>query len=191
MKKYIKQLVADLEAVTLARWRDCPPHHFEMGGPGPGLVPPVGYDGPKKGFGFEDKESSDDDPFLSQMDFDKEMEEIEAFVSGEGEHPMFDEFGFEKEQFPPVEKLKDDELDMLFQAMLRLWEAYNFSPYYPDDVPIRIIYPLMVEKMSEPVVFLDRGHFTIEFCHYDPKECPFGLDFCTCKEFLEKEEEED
>jgi len=96
---------------------------------------------------------------------------------------MFYHFGFEPVQFPPAERLSDEELDALTQALCRLWAAYNFTPVLPDAVPGRLVYPLLLKRMEEPTFVMTRGNIGIEFCHYEPLECPWGLEYCTCKDF--------
>lgn len=41
----------------------------------------------------------------------------------------------------------------------------------------------LLARMGEPAMLANRGHIGIEFCDYDPEECPFGAEFCNCKDF--------
>jgi hypothetical protein len=42
---------------------------------------------------------------------------------------------------------------------------------------------LLVSILDKGVVLVDLGIVGIEFCNYDPTECPFGSEYCTCKDY--------
>jgi len=35
---------------------------------------------------------------------------------------------------------------------------------------------------SEPLLYFPMGTTGIEFCNYDTSECPFGEEYCMCKD---------
>lgn len=206
MSPYLRQLHADLEAVVLARWQECPPHFYEMGVPDPWLLPPAGYDGPPAGFGRGDTDEDDDNiaeeddwPFddptaeveaaptsadvLENLKFDQIIEEVEHYVQDRPRITMFDHFDLLPAAFPPAERLTDEQLEALVHTIRRLWAAFNFTAVIPEQVPARIVYPILLERMAEPAMIMKFGQIGIEFCDYEPKECPWGLDYCTCKDF--------
>jgi len=205
MTHYTLQLLSDLQSAILDRWRVYPPHYFEMGIPDRWLDPPDGYDGPPCGFGHDNDDDGplglpwldDDDPtentavppesaqVMANLDFERSTSEMEQWRDEKPpeRQDMFYHFGFEPVQFPPAERLSDEELDALTQALCRLWAAYNFTPVLPDAVPGRLVYPLLLKRMEEPTFVMTRGNIGIEFCHYEPLECPWGLEYCTCKDF--------
>ncbi len=205
MSLYTLQLLADLQSAILSRWLEYPPHYFEMGLPERWLDPPEGYDGPPMGFGLDDEaapsglpwlEEDDDETesttpppesaqVMANLDFERSISEMEQWRDEKPpeRQDMFYHFGFEPMQFPPAERLSDEELDALTQALCRLWAAYNFTPVLPDAVPSRVVYPLLLKRMEEPTFVMTRGHTGVEFCEYEPSECPWGLEYCTCKNF--------
>lgn len=180
MTNYITQLLADLQTVTLNRWNKQPPHYFEMGMNDLWLDPPAGYKGPPFGFGHEENEEIKN-TYLATLKFEATIGEVEQFVADKPRITMFDHFGFEPEQFPPAEKLTDEQLEQLKVTICRLWAAYNFTPVFPDETPGRIIYPLLLERMRKPAMVFKNGNMGIEFCDYEPEHCPFGLEWCSCK----------
>jgi hypothetical protein len=203
MSTYILQLLADLEAAILARWKECPPHYFEMGLPDQFLDSPAGYDGPPFGFGlkeegpttdftWQDEEGaahqssvqlSESEKVIENLDFERSISEMEQCLeeSPPKRWDMYYHFGFVPEQFPPVHTLADEELDVLVESLCRFWAAYNFTPVFPERTPGRILYPLLLERMYEPTFVMTKGNRGIEFCSYELSECPFGEKWCDCK----------
>lgn len=180
MQKYLSQLINDLQAATLNRWRICPPHYYEMGMPERWLDVPKGYNGPPFGFGRDEEEKQG---YLAQLEFEKTQAEIENYIAGEAPANMYGYFGFNPEQFPPVQKFEEEELKPLCDAICRLWAAYNYTPAFPEKTPAKILYPILLNAMHEARTQVNRGHIGIEFCHYEPKDCPFGKTACSCKDF--------
>jgi hypothetical protein len=210
MHHYLHHLTADLESAILARWRECPPHYFQLGHLAePWLTPPEGYDGPPAGYaindpdaypplpdwmlGEEEEEDSgtpdnpvpDDKPLsTADLEVEKTMAEMEQWrdEAPPVQQNMFYHFGFTPEQFPPPEQLSDADLDALSVLLCRLWAAYNFTAVVPEKAPGRVVYPLLLERMHKPTFVMTRGCIGIEFCHYEPSECPFGAEWCSCKD---------
>lgn len=206
MNNYITQLLADIEGAILHHWQECPPHFYQMGLYDPFLEPPAGWEGPPLGYANEAGESDDffdgvddalDEPSIFDSPEDEaplnlgsteerddrlppSLSEAEDYVHGQPDRSMFQLFGFEEPQFPPTEKLTDEELDALTLALCRLWAAYNFTPVFPSAAPGRLVYPLLLERMAQPAFALKYGNIGVEFCGYDPTECPFGA-WCSCK----------
>ena len=201
MSPYLTQLLADLHAAILTRWQERPPHYFEMGFSAERwLDPPAGYTGPPMGFGLDDDgpapgifdlDDDDDAPppeserLLAGLELEKTIAEMEQWrdETPPAQQDMYYHFGFRPEQFPPAERLTDAELEALTQALCRLWAAYNFTPVFPDGTPGRVVYPLLLGRMLKPSFVMTRGHIGVEFCHYEPAECPFGAAWCRCTDF--------
>ena len=198
MSPYLTQLHTDLEAIIVARWRECPPHYWVMGVPDPYLVLPTGLDFPS----FKNLESlasskpdpDDMAPDLPAWMFGQDdesmspataasLEEAERYVEEKPAVTMFDHFGLRAEEFPPAERLTDEQLEALVTAIRRLWAAHNLTAVVSDLAPARVVYPVLLERMNKPAMLLKFGNIGIEFCHYEPAECPWGLEYCTCKDF--------
>lgn len=97
---------------------------------------------------------------------------------------MSEWFGLEKEQFPPSEMLNAEELQLMADEFEELWGAYSFFPEFPDGLPSKRRYELMREYLDESCQHWPGGWRTnFTFCDYEPKNCPFGTEYCQCKDF--------
>jgi hypothetical protein len=97
-------------------------------------------------------------------------------------------FGIETETFPPSEKLTGEQLELMAAEFEKLWAAFSFFPDFPEGLPAKRRYELMREYLDHPCQHWPGGwqhHF--EFCDYEPENCPFGSEFCRCKDFEDDE----
>lgn len=97
---------------------------------------------------------------------------------------MSELFGIPKEAFPPVEQLNESDLKKIVEAVLDLWQAFNFVAELPDRLPARWAYKVLVERWDEEVQYLSEGTMHIEFCSYETQSCPFPKEFCMCKNII-------
>jgi hypothetical protein len=100
------------------------------------------------------------------------------------ERPMSQWFGLEKEQFPSSDKLTTEQLQLMANEFEQLWAAYLFEPDFPEGLPAKRRYELMRDYLDHECSHWPGGwvhHF--EFCDYDSENCPFGSEFCKCKDF--------
>jgi len=98
-------------------------------------------------------------------------------------HPFGTVMGIEGVVFPPDERLSDEQVERLSEAILALWASRNVFADLPDELPWRVAYRLLVQRWAgEPIQFLAQGmNCHLEFCDYEPENCPFGLAYCQCK----------
>ncbi len=132
------------------------------------------------------KQSDDDD-----MDMEAEFEEIERYVSGEGEVHFGEHCGLSKIQFPPPERLSFEQMNQISNAMDRLMFSFHLRAALPDVIPVVMAYQTFVNVLEKEVMMMDFGMITIEFCDYEWKQCPWGVAYCTCIDFLEEAEKEE
>ena len=107
---------------------------------------------------------------------------------------MDDLFGIKAEQLPPDDKLSEGQAEQLVQAILELWGTFNIGADIPnEDIPALLIYKVLRNRWETGTArYMSEGMTHLEFCHYVPEECPWGMEFCQCKEFAnESTEEED
>ena len=130
------------------------------------------------------REAHHNKPEPRKLSFDEEMEEMENLFSDQNPTMAF-HFGIPVEYFPPVEKLEPKHFDILVPELLDLWLTFNYHPSFPKKLPNELRYKKMREELEKPHPLLKgtNGIWGIEFCHYDPKECPFPFEYCGCKEF--------
>lgn len=133
-----------------------------------------------------------DDPFeedeLDEMEaLEMELEEAERFVSGPQEK-LADILGIPKNLLPAPERLNNDQKKSLNTVLIPLLKAFNFYPELPENLSEELIYKALYDIWNHEHVYMSSGHYYIEFCNYDEKDCPFP-GFCDyCKENKLKEE---
>jgi hypothetical protein len=120
---------------------------------------------------------------ISDSDLIAELEEIDHIIDEEPDIPMYKILGIDPVVFPPVEKLTNDQAALLAKEILELWQYFNFEAVYPENFPLHMLYSLLIRKFQEPIMYFPMGTTGIEFCNYDPNECPFGMAYCTCKDY--------
>jgi len=99
------------------------------------------------------------------------------------EQTMSKWFGLGKELFPPSEMLTSEELNLISDKFEKLWAAYSFYADFPKGLPAKCRYELMGEYLNHSCQYRPRGWkqcFT--FCDYEPENCPFGREYCPCKD---------
>ena len=130
---------------------------------------------------------------MTDDEFMDELYEIDRIIEEKPDKPMHNIFGIDPAAFPPVEKLTTGQAQLLATKILELWAAFHIEAVYPKNLPLEKLYPLLVEKFKTPFLYFPMGMTGIEFCNYEPEECPFGDEYCTCKAFAddwEKKNEE-
>ena len=98
---------------------------------------------------------------------------------------MADVFGISNEAFPPMEMLNEAQAEKLNQAILALWRANDIYADFPEKLPSQLIlYRELRKKWLEGSIRImsEQTMTTIEFCSYNAETCPWGVDFCTCKD---------
>lgn len=125
-------------------------------------------------------------PVKPYYDIPPEAEGIEYVIEWENAEPkpMQEWFGIDKANFPPAGKLTKDELELLVQEIIKLWNAYNFDAVLPENLPADIAYTILVNYFDKPVAWVSEGIINIEFCDYEPENCPFTEEYCMCKDFV-------
>jgi len=109
-------------------------------------------------------------------DYMMELEEME-------EEPMSYWLGCEMIQFPPADRLKPKQLSFIAVEFENLLDAFSFEPDFPEGLPAKRRYELMRNHLDHKCTYWPGGwvhHF--EFCNYEPENCPFGNEFCKCKD---------
>ncbi len=91
-------------------------------------------------------------------------------------------FQLEKVMFPAIEKLSNEQIDLITNELLELWEAFYIEAIYPEKLPNSLLYPLLVLKLDAKIQYWPGWITSIEFCNYDLEQCPFGEVYCTCKD---------
>lgn len=132
-------------------------------------------------------------PAPRYLELPEEMQGLEDLIdleiSMEEDGPTMEAlFGIPKYYFPPIERLTNDQMEQLVAAILDLWWEFHYEADLPKNIPARYAYPVLVAcwKKAYPLVRASNGTWHIEFCNYEPNECPFPEEYCHCKRYLEE-----
>ncbi len=93
--------------------------------------------------------------------------------------------GLEREQFPPADYWSEEEATQLVKAINDLLKHYNLSADYPQTLPPHMAYTTLVGALEKYAPIMPFGEWHLEFCDYNPEECPFGEAYCTCGNWRE------
>jgi len=110
--------------------------------------------------------------------------EVERFVTEDPLNNLGQLCGLKREQFPPLDQLSKTQIKKIVKAFRRLLYSWNLEIVVPKKFPEVEQYDLLVGLLDQKVHIVKNGTYYIEFCSYEPKECPFGL-YCDCKDFLD------
>ncbi len=119
---------------------------------------------------------------MTEEDILKELQEIDRMINEPPSNPFRNIFDIDPDIFPPADKLTHSQASRLSEEILLLWAAYNIEAVYPHAFPMDRLYPILITKFREPFLYFPGGITSLELCSYDPTECPFGEEYCSCKE---------
>jgi hypothetical protein len=91
-----------------------------------------------------------------------------------------EKMGLTQEQFPPADYWSDEEAALLEKALNDLFQHYNLAADYPQNLPPKMAYTTLVGALEKHAPIMSHGEWHLEFCNYEPSECPFG-EHCSCK----------
>jgi hypothetical protein len=125
-----------------------------------------------------------------QQSIDEYFREMQQFLENYPQHPFSYFCGLVKEQFPPAERLSEAQMEAICTAFRSMLSTWHIAADIHIKVPVSKIYSLLVSVLDEKLSIGLEGITTIEFCTYHPPSCAMG-EYCTCKEFYDKEYSED
>lgn len=118
--------------------------------------------------------------------FEEEMEEVERWCMGEDAPHTFGYWcGLEKEQFPPVDQLKDDEMDIVNKAFEHMMFSWNLGIDLPDTMPASVKYVFIVDTLNKKTSIPNHGMIHFDFCTGYAPGCELGQ-YCPCLEIWNK-----
>lgn len=88
--------------------------------------------------------------------------------------------GLNREQFPPAEYWTEEEAAQLVIALNDLLGHYHLAADYPPNLPPNLAYSTLVGALEMYAPIMPFGEWHLEFCDYNPAECPFGEAYCGC-----------
>lgn len=128
------------------------------------------------------EESSEKVEFLDENEsIEAHFAEIERYLSGEYNQRISDVLGLFAEQFPPIERLTEVQMEEVVKEMKALLLSWRISTDLPENLPVAKAYELLVGALDEEVCLVGGGSSFVEFCSYNPLDCPLG-EGCDCKD---------
>jgi len=95
---------------------------------------------------------------------------------------MSELLGFAQDNLPVVEKLTEKQAAVISDKILDVWQEFNFYADFPDGLPELTKYKILRKRWGEDVQYVSEGMMHFEFCDYEPENCPFGIEYCSCKD---------
>ena len=123
-----------------------------------------------------------------ELSFEEEMEIVEDYATGRNIPPSLSErCGLKIEQFPPAEKLSEDEMKAVIDAFQEMLFSWHIGADFPEGLPVDRAYPLLVNLLKEEAWFFPGGTLHYDFCDGYAPECPLE-EYCPCKEIWKESE---
>ena len=123
-----------------------------------------------------------------EYSFEEEMEAIEDYATGRNIPPNLSErCGLMIEQFPPAEKLSEEEMETIIDAFHAMLTSWHIAADFPEGLPTHRAYPLLINLLNEEAWFLPGGTLHYDFCDGYAPECPLE-EYCPCKEIWKQHE---
>ncbi len=119
-------------------------------------------------------------PFNRETTFEEEMEAVEKWATGTDEPPSLSQkCGLSIEQFPPVETLTENEIEIIIHEFKEMMSTWNMEVDFPSDLPKTRAYPLLINLLNEAAWYLPGGTLHFDFCTGYAPDCELK-EYCPC-----------
>ncbi|MFA9371452.1 MAG: hypothetical protein ACERIH_07040 [Labilibaculum antarcticum] len=122
--------------------------------------------------------------------FSRHIEDVENYLHGE-QIPISQITGIEQEQLPPPERLSEKQQANLAVELDSFLQQHHFALEFPQNYPIPLRYSFIRDFWTEKHPLMKFGTSHIEFCDYDPENCPFPGYCKNCDDFEPDDEDFD
>ncbi|MHA8049658.1 hypothetical protein V7S79_00915 [Aquirufa sp. ROCK-SH2] len=119
----------------------------------------------------------------SEKSFEDHLMEIEKYFQNENLKSISEIIGLELIQFPPSDRLEIYQMKEINKSLTRLLSTWCIEVDMPKVLPANKKYALLLSVFNKRVPVLNSGTVHIELCDYNVKSCPFGEQFCNCKDW--------
>ena len=132
------------------------------------------------------------DPKLGTEKTYKEFEEKMFALETAPDIPAKQLYGVSYEELPPAEKLTNEQMQQLIDAIAELFEARNYGVDTPENVPINLLYEVMRDEFKGDIHYMPGFSSDFDFCINWCPDCKI-LDYCEYREefWTDKELEEE
>lgn len=111
---------------------------------------------------------------LDDSDVEMDFADVERYLSGDHEQKICQIFDLFPEQFPPAEQLGSVQMKAISKAYRALLSGWSIVVSIPKAVPDAIAHKTLIGTLDREVYLSDYGFVTLEFCSYDPEDCPLA-----------------
>lgn len=100
--------------------------------------------------------------------------------------------GIGQKNLPKADTMNESQQSFLYTELLRLLRAYGYEPDFPNGLPVIWKYKEIRKLWRKPQPYLGPGPGVchLEFCDYEPANCPFPQTYCTCRDLNEPEDDD-
>ncbi|MCT4643501.1 MAG: hypothetical protein N4A74_00835 [Carboxylicivirga sp.] len=91
--------------------------------------------------------------------------------------------GIDKYNFPGTNKLNDQQINELLQAIEILLKAYNWEFMFPENLSSSVKYQFIIDHWDTKHVHCQKGLVQVETCKFDESNCPFPGHCKVCYSF--------
>ncbi len=123
-----------------------------------------------------------------KKEFKKMLAESESFMDFDKRAPFRNLCGLNFEHFPPAEKLEQEDLRELTNALVKMFESWNILVVLVENLPADMAYRITLDLLNSSMPVVQYGFFVIDFCTGDPTGCEFE-GFCPCIKHWQEEQD--
>jgi len=121
----------------------------------------------------------------SYEEFEEKMLEIESTPEVSAKQI----FGVSYEELPPVEKLTNEQIQILIDVICDTAAAFKCSFDFPESVPLKLQYQLIRNKFNEDIQIMPGFNLHFDFCSGWCPDCEIA-DYCKTKDEVWADKEE-
>lgn len=91
-------------------------------------------------------------------------------------------FDIPADAFPPEEKLSEEQMAQLVEAILELWAAWRMHAEMPEGAPPRLCYRVLTDFWrNDKICYSSEGASILNLCNCNIPTCLWGEEFCECQ----------
>jgi len=87
-----------------------------------------------------------------------------------------------KSAFPPINKLDDSQIREILKEMKQVLHMLRLHVHFPTDFPPCRQYELLIDMWDQPIQLKGHKKQYLDFCNMEPHQCPYGDNFCYCRQ---------
>ncbi|MHA8066499.1 hypothetical protein V7S76_07430 [Aquirufa sp. ROCK2-A2] len=113
------------------------------------------------------------------------IHEIEKYCKVDGLQSISEIIGLEEIQFPPVSRLTVAQIRAINKSYIRLLKTWSLEVDMPLGLPPDMKYRFLLSVLNRKAPIITMGTVHVELCDYNTSNCPFGKEYCSCRQWDE------